>query len=67
MELSINSNLGLFISNCKKEQQLKAALPMLVTDEGITNSRNDPQFPKTQLPILVTDEGITNSRNASQL
>ena len=40
---------------------------MLVTDEGITNSRNDPQFPKATSPILVTDEGITNSRNDPQL
>ena len=49
--------------NCKEEQLLKVAYPILVTEDGITNSRNEEQPLKAQSPILVTEDGITNSRN----
>ena len=44
MELSINSNLELFMSNCKEGQLLNAANPILLIEEGIVNSCNEVQF-----------------------
>ena len=66
MELSINSNLELFMSNCKEGQLLNAANPILLTEDGVTNFCNEVQPLKVLSPMLVTEDGIANSCNEVQ-
>ena len=59
-------SLHLSVTEDKEEQELKAELPMDVTESGITTDDKEEQKLKAEPPIDVTESGMTTEDKEEQ-